>query len=498
MSEDLTRRLVDLVSEMRADVATDEARRALADITARLEGPLRLAIAGKVKAGKSTLLNALLGEELAPTNAEECTKIVTWYRHSHRPYARLFPIQGRPAERPYARKDGALDVDLGGLPAHKVDHLEIGWPTDKLLHLTVVDTPGIASISTDVSARTHRVLSSDQGRLPVTDAVLYLLRHTHSSDVHFLESFHHDELAHGTPMNSVGVLSRADEIGSCRRDAMTVAARVAERYVHEPRLHRLCPLVVPVDGLLGFAGATLRESEFAALTAIAQSPRIDRDELLLTADRFVGSATSIPVSPEDRSRLLERLGLFGVRRSEQAIRDGLTSANALSSHLVELSGLNRLRSVVLFQFEQRSRILKARSAVQALEELLRGGGVDNAAGWAGRLEEIAASAHEFDEVRLLADLRSGTVDIADDQAATLDRLLGGSGHDAALRLGIGEEASPEDIRTAASAGLSSWRALAEHPLSSRSLRLAAETATRTLEGLLADVVRHGDRSPPLR
>ena len=46
---------------------------------ARFDEPLRVAIAGKVKAGKSTLLNALVGESIAPTDAGECTRIVTWY-----------------------------------------------------------------------------------------------------------------------------------------------------------------------------------------------------------------------------------------------------------------------------------------------------------------------------------------------------------------------------------------------------------------------------------
>ena len=46
---------------------------------ARFDEPLRVAIAGKVKAGKSTLLNALVGEEIAPTDAGECTRVVTWY-----------------------------------------------------------------------------------------------------------------------------------------------------------------------------------------------------------------------------------------------------------------------------------------------------------------------------------------------------------------------------------------------------------------------------------
>ena len=43
----------------------------------RLDEPLRVAIAGRVKSGKSTLLNALVGDRLAPTDAGECTRIVT-------------------------------------------------------------------------------------------------------------------------------------------------------------------------------------------------------------------------------------------------------------------------------------------------------------------------------------------------------------------------------------------------------------------------------------
>jgi predicted GTPase len=42
---------------------------------ARLDDPLRFAVAGKVKAGKSTLLNATVAEELA---ADRCTKVLTW------------------------------------------------------------------------------------------------------------------------------------------------------------------------------------------------------------------------------------------------------------------------------------------------------------------------------------------------------------------------------------------------------------------------------------
>lgn len=50
-------------------------------IGARLAEPLRIALAGTLKAGKSTLVNALVGDDIAPTDATEATRIVTWFRH---------------------------------------------------------------------------------------------------------------------------------------------------------------------------------------------------------------------------------------------------------------------------------------------------------------------------------------------------------------------------------------------------------------------------------
>ena len=65
----LTAAVRELVSVARDRALDPASRDQLADAVTRLSGPLRLAIAGRVKAGKSTLLNALVGEELAPTDA---------------------------------------------------------------------------------------------------------------------------------------------------------------------------------------------------------------------------------------------------------------------------------------------------------------------------------------------------------------------------------------------------------------------------------------------
>src|SRR5882672_3666526 len=51
------------------------------DVRRRLDEPLRVAIAGRLKAGKSTLVNALIGRRVAPTEVGECTRIVTQFRY---------------------------------------------------------------------------------------------------------------------------------------------------------------------------------------------------------------------------------------------------------------------------------------------------------------------------------------------------------------------------------------------------------------------------------
>lgn len=485
MVDELTTRIRALAAEARTSAAGPEGVAALTGVVERLDGPIRLAISGKVKAGKSTLLNALIGENLAPTDAGECTRIVTWYRYSDRPFATIVPNEGEPVETTYRRGQDSLEVNLDAHDPEAIDHLEIGWPTKRLADVVLIDTPGIASISAEVSARTHRVLSAERGRVPIADAVLYLLRHTHSADLRFLESFHDDEVAEGTPVNTVGVLSRADEIGCARLDAMEVAERVARRYETDSRLHRLCPVVVPVNGLLGHAAATLREDEYAAVAAVARAPKEVIGELLLTADRFATGESSL-VPTEDRARLLDRLGLFGVRLAVELVRSGaVETSSGLSSQLAEVSGLGRLREVVLRQFDARARILQARSAVAALREIFARGDCSDGPALMRRLEQITSGAHEFEEVRILLEVRSGELSLTPDQAGELDLLMGGSGHEPGTRLGLTEAPSADRVRQAAVDALARWQAVERHPLSSRATQIAARAATRTLEGMLA-------------
>jgi Dynamin family len=437
---------------------------------ARLDEPLRVAVAGKVKAGKSTLLNALVGEAVAPTDAGECTKVVTWYRDGPSPRVLLVPKRGPAQSLPVVRRDGALDIDLGS-KAEDVDRLVVDWPTRSLRTTTLIDTPGVASVNADVSARAERFLDPDDDTPTETDAVIYLMRHLHSADADFLESFRDRGVARATSVTTVAVLSRADEIGGGRADAMFAARGIATRYRAEPALRGLCQNVVAVAGLLAHTGRTLRQSEYAALAELAAIPKDDLDKALLSTDRFTRL--------HGRHELVARFGLFGIRLATSLLRQGTEGPAELAEELVTRSGLRDLQKVLTTQFTERRDLLKARSALVALERITRA----DDRGLARDVERILAGAHEFAELRLLNALRAGAVTLPRTLVREAERLLGDDGAAAPVRLGLPPDTDPRATRNAALAALSRWHGHAEDPALSRRAADACRVLVRTCEGL---------------
>ena len=292
----------------------------------RIDAPLRVAIAGKVKAGKSTLLNAMVGEMVAATDAAECTKLVTWYQYANVPRLTLYPKLGAPRQLPASRRDGKLIIDLGATPAAGVDRLVVDWPSRRLKATTLIDTPGIGSLTTENSERSAAFLLPED-EPAAADAIVYLMRHLHATDFEFLEAFSEYDAARASGLNAIAVLSRADEIGGGRLDALVSARRVATRYRSDPRVLGLCQDVVAVAGLLAQAGRSLRQDEFQAFSRLASAPRDHTEAMLLSVGRFLrpGPREDALLSLDARRALLDRFGLFGVRLATTLVRQGSNS-----------------------------------------------------------------------------------------------------------------------------------------------------------------------------
>lgn len=452
---------------------------------ARLDEPLRVAIAGKIKAGKSTLLNALVGEAIAPTDAGECTRVVTWYRDGLSPKIVMYPKDNPPTPLPIVRHDGALEIDLAGVPAERVDRLVVDWPAQSLRAMTLIDTPGIASLSTENSKRTLTFLDPEDDTPTEADAVIYLMRHLHVADAEFLTSFQDHGMVRANAVNTVAVISRADEIGGGRVDAMMSARAIASRYRAEPALRGLCHTVVAVAGLLAHTGRTLRQAEFGALTELAAAPREELEAALLSTDRFLRSDKVLPsTSTQARRNLLNRFGIFGIRLSATLIRQGVRTPATLADELVGRSGLTELQRLLHMQFGERRDLLKARSALLALDHVLRTTPGDRGA-LAGQVERILTGAHEFAELRLLSALRAGSVKLPRQLTDEAERLLGGAGNAPAVRLNLPAGSGPDDLYRAAYLALQRWQGHAENPMFGRGSADACRVLVRTCEGILA-------------
>lgn len=470
-----------------------EARAALTGYRVRLEEPLRVAIAGMVKAGKSTLLNAIIGEEIAPTDAGECTRVVTWYRHGLTPRVTLHRRDGTSAQLPVRRLDGRLLLELGGTPAEDVQRLVVEWPAARLRSLTLIDTPGIASVSGSTSARSIEFLTPSDAPSEA-DAIVYLLRHLHAADLTFLEAFRDAGAGRSGTVNALAVLSRADEIGAGRIDALMSARTVAERYRREGSLRALALGVQPVAGLLAQSARTLREAEFAAFAELARLDRDARDRLLVSVDRFVRPSEEIGISSELRRSLLERYGLFGIRLACVLVRGGVRDSTALSAELARHSGLEPLLRSLADQFQSRGEVLKARTALLGVEGLLRERPRPGTERLTAQLERISASSHGFAELRLLSEARTVGLGLPRERAEEAERLVGGAGPGAAARLGLPENAAAEDIEGAAVAALRRWRTLAENPLTARAVAEVCRVVARSCEGVIAEVRSGGAES----
>lgn len=451
----------------------------------RLEGPLRIALAGMVKAGKSTLLNALLGESIAATDAGECTRVVTWYRRSDTPTITLHPHEGPPRSLRFRREDGRVVFDLGAASAADVAWIDVGWPSESLRSLVLIDTPGIASLSQEVSDRATGFLTQ-KSSASAADAVIYLMRHLRSSDRQFLESFR-DVAAVGTlTVNAVAVLSRADEIGSARIDSLLSAAKVARRYSEDGDLHALVLDVIPVAGLLAETARTLREDEFRALRQIAELDRAVRERMLVSADRFARPSAEGPLSQSTRRALLTRFGLFGVRLAAALIRGGIVTSTELAEGLLQQSGLTALQALVRDHFRARADTLKVYGVLPGLDQVLRERPRPGSEALLAEIERISATTHSLRELAALSRTRAGGYSLPEEQLADAERIVGGAGASAAARLGVEENTDGAVMQQRVDELLARWRGIAESPLTERGAVSLCNTVIRSLEQIASE------------
>jgi small GTP-binding protein len=203
------------------------------------EDRFHLVVVGEFNHGKTTFVNALLGEHVLPVGVTPTTAAIHHIRWAEHPEALVVSTGGEKRVIPF---DDAKSFAVGGTaPAENVDYLEIGYPAVLLKErILLVDTPGVNDLSLQRADITYSYI-------PRADAVLFLLdagQILKESERVFLN----DKLLKASRDKIVFVITKWDLLsGDEPREALAYAKNHLSTLVREP-------VVFPVSAEKALAG----------------------------------------------------------------------------------------------------------------------------------------------------------------------------------------------------------------------------------------------------
>ena len=337
-----------------------ELAQACAPLEARVSTPPRIVIVGRIKAGKSTLLNALVGAPVAETKALEATNVVTVYQYGapDRAEAMLRNGQRVPIQ--------TMRGEVAALPAPPVEiaFIDRWMPASAVSSYTLIDTPGLATLTDENEATTRAALIDgyEQTRSASVDAdaAMFLFDSAPRRDeVEFIQQLGF------TPLNTMGVLSRADSFGE---GALGEVDPVVDAGHHAVRLQEelasYVGRVMPVSGLLAQTAATGVVTE-ALTREAARVTSMSRTELI--AELFSAEAGGSHSEASRIARIIDVVGEYGLFRGREEAQKGAASFN---EWLTQSSGIGALRQVLEEELSTYAYLHRAGDILAEMETLV--------------------------------------------------------------------------------------------------------------------------------
>lgn len=518
----------------------------LRSAAARLAEPLRLAVAGQIKRGKSTLVNALLCEDVAVTGQLELTFTVSEFRHGAEPavfvHYRDHTVDGPlPPDELAAftvRNPARLDQ------LRRIAKVEYAMPNELLRSFRLVDTPGLGSVhSTDsqnaldflgvssafadtaereamertmaAMGRTGRRVHQDTvDEIESADAVLYVFSGgLNERDYETVAQFVGPTAGGLSPLRAFAVLSNCDyywppdpdQPGSpspVDYDPMAAARKIADRHLAEPEIRRVFFTILPVSGLVAVGARNLTLDDFALLGELGKADLGLLARKLGDAAWFAGvpEIKGVTLAQAERRRLIELLGGWGTFRACKYLKefdgDGLDLAG-LQERLIADSGLPRLRELVEAHFGNRAAAIKLDSGLRDIAaEIGRcrlGIQRDDAPApeasdvldtIAERVEQLRLDESESAAMAVLIAYYNAELSFSAAELAQVLAVTGEYGTDPATRLGLPADTPVVELRATAVRLAGYWALKESDPGLGRADRRAAVVVRRCYDRLL--------------
>ncbi len=211
---------IDAVARFGEQHELDEVARRARALRDELDRPLLLGVLGEFNAGKSTLINAFIGAEVAPMGIVPTTATLNVLRGGAERLVRIVYRDGRTREGTYeALRQMLSEVEVLGSDAagaEGVDRVEIVLPSETLERVWILDAPGTNALDAE-----HERLAKEAARR--ADAVLWVFDAAQAGKE--TETRMHAQLrAQGRLV--VPVLNKTDRLkeGECRRVSEVIEA----------------------------------------------------------------------------------------------------------------------------------------------------------------------------------------------------------------------------------------------------------------------------------
>ena len=231
----------------------------LRQISDNLQSPFNIAVFGRMKTGKSSLINALLGKQLTITDTEEATATINRITYAEGDRLDSFTVHWQDAQ-PQTFKLSQLKENWSGKSegvlerTNRVAWLELYDNAESLKDIHIIDTPGTGSTAFEHELIAQQFISGQEA-----DALIYVFSPTgHASDEESLSAFRDGCMPGSDPDNTVGVLHRWDDI-FFKEGNMNSINRMAEE-LHN-KMRGLVSSIIPVSAPMGLL-AKLADDSF--------------------------------------------------------------------------------------------------------------------------------------------------------------------------------------------------------------------------------------------
>ena len=130
----ISSRLRQLCDDLLAHLVPGPGKVMAEQISAKLSAPLTITVAGGVSSGKSTLVNALLGQRIAAVDAGECTRVVSEFRYGAQERVEVHGTDGSVNVLPLHR--GRMPEQLGR-PVEQISSVVVYLSNALLTHMAL-------------------------------------------------------------------------------------------------------------------------------------------------------------------------------------------------------------------------------------------------------------------------------------------------------------------------------------------------------------------------